>query len=338
MGKTKIEWATHTWNPVAGCSKVSEGCLNCYAERIHTIRYKAWQDGWKAAPVQYHEPFEKVQIMRDRWGEPIHWRKPHRVFCCSMSDLFHEDISEATIMALLSIMENANSKRMKAGKVPHTFMLLTKRAERMKRVVNRWFKQFTDAGTQPDGAKHIWFGVSVENQKAVTERVPHLLAIRAPVPIIRFVSVEPLLGPIDLRYIHLGRGVIYDALAGETLNPQTGSKIQPGTGSRINWVIVGGETGPGARPMHPDWVHSLLDQTLEAPDYIPFFFKQWGEWFPREQWEFNPDLILPDDDEYEHDPKTLILNNHTVMHRVGRRKAGHLLDGMEWQDWPEAKR
>ena len=304
MGRTKIEWATHTWNPVVGCSKISEGCRNCYAERIHNARYKGWMKRWENAPEQYHLPFEGVQFHWHRLYEPHTWRKPRRVFCCSMSDLFHETLPYSWIRSVLDTMEDVNANRIHGGKEPHTFIVLTKRAERMREVLNRWFEEFMEARVSPDGARHIWFGVSVEDQGAADERIPHLLGIRAPVPIVRFVSAEPLLGPVDLTRLPRGREAKYDALAGtEIVTSETGGQTIPSlAGHKIDWVIVGGETGVDARQMRPEWARNLRDQAVEAG--VPFFFKQWGEY----------------DEEGQ---------------RVGRSKAGRLLDGREWNEFPE---
>jgi len=321
MGKTAIEWADETWNPIVGCAKVSAGCKNCYAERLHNMRHRAWLDGWKSAPEQYHNPFGEVRLIAQRLDEPWRWRKPRAVLCCSMGDLFHEDVPARDVLAVLNTMEQANADRLHAGKEPHRFMVLTKRARRMRNILEAWFDEFSANGVEPVGASSIWFGVSVESQQHV-DRAIELVSIRSPVPLTRFVSAEPLLGPLSLAYAEHDGG-IHNLLVDEEY---------PG---RIDWIIVGGETGPGARPMHPEWVRTLRD---EAHDYgAAFFFKQWGEWFPREQWEFNPELILPDDDVYEHDPNTVILEDHTVMHRVGRRKAGRMLDGFIWDEYPAAE-
>ena len=273
MGKTNIEWATHTWNPVVGCSKVSEGCRNCYAERIHNARHEGWKKGWKSAPKQYHKPFSAMQFFGQRLSEPYTWQKPRRVFCCSMSDLFHEALPDSWIRSVLNTMEGVNANRINSGKEPHTFIVLTKRAERMREVLNRWFEEFMEARVSPDGAKHIWFGVSVENQKAADERIPHLLDIYAPVPIVRFVSAEPLLGPVNLTHLPWKRGMTYNALTGTGITPSlTGGKATMSlTGYKLDWVIVGGETGVDARQMRPEWALSLRDQAVSYR--VPFFFK-----------------------------------------------------------------
>lgn len=165
---------------------------------------------------------------------------------------------------------------------------------------------YFDVARRPN--KNIWFGVSVEDQKSADGRIPKLLSI----PVQNcFISAEPILAPIDLsKYL-----------------------------DRLGWVIVGGESGPNARPMHPDWARSIRDQCKDAG--VPFFFKQWGEWFPRSQWEHNPDLILPGDECFftadNFGAKTRYLDDdHEITHRVGKKAAGRLLDGREYLEFPEA--
>jgi len=247
MGKTKIEWADETWNPVIGCSKISEGCKNCYAERIHTRRHQAWLDGWKSAPRQYHCSFGVTQFFNRRLEEPLHWRKPRKVFCCSMGDLFYKNVSTAFILKVLNTMEQVNANRIRAGQEPHRFMVLTKRARRMREVLESWFDEFQANKIDPVGVRSIWFGVSLSSSLRI-DRVVDLTSIKSPVPIVRFISAEPLLGFIDLREL----GLI----------------------EKIDWIIAGGETGPNAREMAPMWVRKMRDQAVEYG--VPFFFKQWG--------------------------------------------------------------
>jgi len=178
----------------------------------------------------------------------------------------------------------------------HTFQVLTKRAERM-------------ASMKIDWPKNVWAGVSASTQALAKRRIPWLLKINA----VRFLSLEPLLSRINFDEIWPG-GLVYG----------DGPYV---TG--VHWVIVGGESGPGARPMYPDWVRGIRDQCVDAD--IPFFFKQWGAWLPRDQLKHNPDLVLPDND-----AKTVIMPNHTVMYWVGKKAAGRLLDGKIWNEMPEA--
>ena len=246
-GKTKINWADRVWNPVTGCTKVSEGCRNCYAE---TMAKRFWKD----------RKFSDVQYNPEKLFQPLSWKKPSRVFVNSMSDLFHKDVPFTVILNIWRVM--MDSKK-------HTFMILTKRPERMIEFI-KWLN-ITDDEKQ----SNIWLGVSVEDQKTADERIPLLLSTPAAV---RFVSCEPLLGPVDFwkfatreetfgsMYDHRGSYGIYPGLPPEPIKYHEG----------IDWVIVGGESGPGARPMHPDWARSIRNQCVDAG--VPFFFKQWGEW------------------------------------------------------------
>lgn len=237
MAKSTIEWTEHTWNPVTGCSKVSAGCKNCYAE---TIAKRFWGDR-KFSDVMFHP--EKLDV-------PILRRKPTTYFVNSMSDLFHEKVTAAQIIKVFAVMESCPQ---------HTFQVLTKRIERAIELL---------ADIPP--LKNVWIGVSVENQTAAEKRIPFLLDTPAHV---RWISAEPLLGPLDLN----------------------------GWINYLDWVVVGGESGSGARPMNPDWAISIHDQCKAAN--VPFFFKQWGEF----DCEGN---------------------------RVGKKKAGSLLDGREYKEYP----
>lgn len=208
-----IEWTQATWNPVTGCSKISAGCKNCYAERL-AKRLRAM--GVK----RYARGFEVV-THEDVLSAPLRWISPRIIFVNSMSDLFHEDVSEPFLRRVFDVMNRCPQ---------HTFQLLTKRTKRLREVAStvNW-------------TSNIWIGASVEDSR-VLDRVPDLLCVRASV---RFLSIEPLIGPIDRV-------------------PLQG----------IQWVIVGGESGPGARPMEKGWVESILRQC--RAHHVPFFFKQWG--------------------------------------------------------------
>lgn len=243
MGKTKIEWTEYSWNPVSGCTPISEGCQNCYAKRMaNRLRGRC---GYPA-----DEPF-KVTLHKDRLEEPLRWKKPRRVFVCSMGDLFHEDVSRWMRFEVMDIILQAKQ---------HTFLILTKRPANMKEFFE-WY--YSKAGRTIETIKNLWLGVTAENQQRADERIPILLQIPAAV---RFVSVEPMLGPVDLS---LSDGV--------DLSVSVGTGLKPGKSYLINsldWVICGGETGPGARPMHPDWVRSLVLQCKNAG--VPIFVKQMG--------------------------------------------------------------
>jgi len=217
-GKSKIEWTDRVWNPVRGCSKVSEGCKDCYAE--------TFAERFRGVPGHPYEFGFDLRLVPERLTKPLHWRKPQKIFVDSMSDLFHEGVPDDYIQEVVQIMLEANW---------HTYQVLTKRSKRMRHLLNT---QLRFAADYP----HIWWGVSVENVKHGLPRIADLQA--APVKV-RFLSIEPLLEPLD--------GLNLDG---------------------IGWVIVGGESGSGARPMHKDWVISIRDQCRE--NNVPFFFKQWG--------------------------------------------------------------
>jgi len=209
---SRISWTDATWSPVTGCTKVSEGCRNCYAERM-TRRLKAM--GQK----KYRKGFEVV-LHSEALNLPLHWRKPRRIFVNSMSDLFHPEVSYRFIEKIFTVMRNCPQ---------HTFQILTKRAQRLE--------VYDDGGNQ-DWPSNVWIGVSVEKQNHI-DRIESLLRTGAR---IKFVSFEPLLGPIDVN------------LKG------------------LDWVIVGGETGPKARPMETSWAMDIMNQCEDRE--IPFFFKQ----------------------------------------------------------------
>jgi len=232
--KSSIEWTEATWNPITGCSKISQGCKNCYAERM-AKRLKAM------GQPNYVNGF-KVAMHEHALELPLRWKKPQTIFVNSMSDLFHEDVPFEYVERVFDVMRRAHW---------HRFQVLTKRAERLL--------EFND---QIQWTSNIWMGVSVENQDYVS-RIDCLRKTNAAV---KFLSLEPLLGPLhDLNL------------------------------RNIDWVIAGGESGPGARPMSPEWVADIRDQCLAQK--TAFFFKQWGG--------------------------------------VHKKKAGRLLDGKIWSEMPE---
>jgi len=220
---SKIEWTDATWNPVMGCTPISPACDHCYA-RAMIKRFGGCNKGFPERP-------DDVTLYPERLKRPLCWKKPRRVFVCSMSDLFHEDVPDEYIGDVWKAM---------AKSTQHTFMVLTKRPERML----RWFSQYwiPAVNYKPDSVMlpNVWLGVTAENQEYFDYRTSLLKQCRAPV---LFVSIEPMLGQID-----------YDG--------------------RLDLVICGGETGPGARPMKREWAESLLDQCLDTG--TPFFFKGWG--------------------------------------------------------------
>lgn len=242
MAKTTIEWAEYSWNPVTGCIKISPGCKHCYAERF-AERFRG------VAGNKYEQGFD-LKLWPERLEEPLRWKKPKLVFVCSMSDLFEENVPDDFIDQVFDVMEKASG---------HTFQVLTKRAERMADYIK---KRVADGHPVPS---NVWLGVTVENQDYVS-RARLLAELPAKV---RWLSLEPLLGPVDLS------GLI-------------GS-------DKINWLVVGGESGPGARPMEEAWAKGLRDQAVTSG--IAFFFKQWGG--------------------------------------VQKKKAGRDLDGRTWDEFPE---
>ena len=219
---TSIEWTDATWNPVTGCTKISSGCDNCYAERF--------SERFRGTP---RHPFENgfdLTLRPERVDQPLRWREPRMIFVNSMSDLFHKDIPTAFISNVCNTMEMAHW---------HTFQVLTKRSSLMRNFLRR---RYGDGR----GPNHMWFGVSVEDGSKLS-RVRHLQEAPAGM---RFLSIEPLIGRIGRLDL---------------------------TG--IDWVIVGGESGPRARPMNPDWVREVRDQCIA--DNVAFFFKQWGGLRPK---------------------------------------------------------
>lgn len=239
MGETTIEWTAKTWNPLRGCSRVSPGCEHCYAEAIAARFSKPGQPfhGFaKATKDDGGRWTRKVALIEDKLGEPAGWREPARVFVNSMSDLFHESLTFEEISRVVHVMEEVTR---------HTYQVLTKRPERMA--------EYNRHGIFP---AHIWSGTSVENQKAAEDRIPHLK--RVSTRGVRFLSCEPLLGPLDLRQL---------------LGPVDYQTAPWGDG-RIHWVIVGGESGRGARPCDVAWIRSIVQQSAAAG--VACFVKQLG--------------------------------------------------------------
>lgn len=287
-----IEWTEATWNPVTGCTKVSAGCDHCYAERI---------------VERFHGKgsFGTVVRSEDKLYLPLRWRKPRRVFVNSMSDLFHDDVPVSFIARVFAVM--AQTPR-------HTYQLLTKRHGRMRALLNSG--TFVDDVRRAQGYRclwplgNVWLGVSVEDQHWASVRIPALLQTSAAV---RWLSCEPLLGPIDL----------YET----TVGPLQRFPDEPnGETGRIDWVVVGGESGPRARPMQPAWAQSLRDQCTKAG--VPFFFKQWGEWVHVDQ--------MSDDVYRDVDAVHNLGQPSQPLWRVGKKRAGRVLDDRTWDEYPGA--
>ncbi len=216
--KSKIEWTDSTWNPIRGCTKVSPGCAHCYAE--------TFAERFRGVPGHPFEFGFDLRLVPHKLDEPLNWKVPRMIFVNSMSDLFHEDVSDEYIVDIARVMVKANW---------HTYQVLTKRSERLRELLAG---KLNFAAVQ----SHIWWGVSVENRK---HGLPRIDDLRSSAARVRFLSVEPLLE--NLGHINL---------------------------KRIDWIIVGGESGPRARPMDEEWVRDIRDQCKKAG--VAFFFKQWG--------------------------------------------------------------
>lgn len=332
--KTGIEWTDATWNPVTGCTKLSPaspGCTNCYAS--------TFAERFRGTPGHYFERGFDVQLRPGKLDQPLRWRKPRRIFVNSMSDLFHDDVPADFIAKVFAIMALAPQ---------HTYQVLTKRHARMRSLLSADYFRTEVRGHAAWWADHlnltlpppywplpnVWLGVSAENHRWAAIRGAYLRETPAAV---RFFSFEPLLGP-----------VVTDL-------------------SGIDWAIVGGESGHGARPMNPRWARSLRDQCQAAG--VPFLFKQWGEWGPapwkieRHPDEFTLDYkaraeatcathaftggLYQDDTgawvenfmKLGHQPWSLERDDTTPpeaegMHRFGKKAAGRELDGRTWDQYP----
>lgn len=298
MASTRIEWADRVWNPITGCTKCSPACDNCYAERMS--KRLAGRCGYPA-----DDPF-RVTLHEDKLTEPLRWTKPARIFVGSMTDLFHEDVREEWLDRIFAVMERCPQ---------HIFMLLTKRPERMAAYLEEWHP-----------LSGVWLGTTIWDQDSADRAVPLLLSTPAAK---RFVSVEPMLGPVNLGFTRGPRNEDYNGYNGD--GPI--DYVITSRADDLHWVICGGETGPGARPMHPDWPRSLRDQCQAAE--VPFFFKQWGEWVG---------LKSPNDGTWPTDsgscirltPDGLRADDGYPMQRVGKKFAGREMDGQEWSEVPHA--
>ncbi len=359
---TKIEWTDKVWNPVTGCSKVSPGCDNCYAE--------TFAERFRGTPGHHFQRGFDVVLRRERLDEPLKWRKPRRVFVNSMSDLFHEAVPDDYIADVFARMWWTPQ---------HTFQVLTKRHGRMRsllpRIEGRLRAMERDlALVHAPTPLHwplpnVWLGVSVENQRWADVRLPALMRTPAAV---RFVSCEPLLEPVSLRrwlrpVPDCGHVTPEDGTCGHpaALTPECHrwadcpARPQRDDWRGLDWVIAGGESGARARPMHPDWARQLRDDCAVAG--VPFFFKQWGEYLCarveddpgfaggraydsplggrssaslRERGSsFRPGadrLMRPGD----RTRRTVLLDKDTIAVRVGKGAAGRVLDGRTHDAFP----
>ena len=343
--KTGIEWTDATWNPVTGCAKVSQGCKHCYAER-------EWPRMTKLVPAYSGRDFTDVLTHGDRLAQPIRWAKRRMIFVNSMSDLFHPAVPDAFIDSVFGVMWACLYGRNEHD--GHIFQVLTKRADRMRdyfRTDRReaWARSAVHhgGGIDPDGIwdqtmnydgphPRIWLGVSIEDQAAADERIPLLLDTPAAV---RWISAEPLLGPVDLSRIQYE--VIGPSGSVHYRRPLTDTKLlneakaTPGySAASLDWVVVGGESGPKARPMHPHWARDLRDQCAAAG--VPFLFKQWGEWgtIPGNGAHY-PAGIAPDGSWVGAEDR--FTEDCALMYRIGKKAAGRLLDGVEHNRFPEVR-
>ncbi|MCO6386385.1 DUF5131 family protein [Aliihoeflea sp. 40Bstr573] len=377
-----IEWTDATWNPITGCSVVSPGCTNCYAMKLagSRLRHISSRAGLtvdsKNGPVWNG----KVRLNEESLSDPLRWKRPRLIFVCAHGDLFHESVPDAWIDQVFAIMAitpwhtyQVLTKR--AGRMRAYFEETWQRPAREgfhigdlsipaqpAGIDDRWHQveSAIDALSIPDDARfwtedgkllgrpawpraplpNVWLGVSAEDQVRANERIPDLLATPAAV---RFLSAEPLIGSINLRRVRISpdHHTIIDALDGYAVADRSGVER-----SMLDWVIVGGESGANARPMHPDWARSLRDQCRDAG--TPFFFKQWGEW------ETAIDRDRDDADwraDYSRDfidrGKSRWINlaggrgfhgeRFHVMRRVGKKAAGRLLDGVEHSALPKER-
>lgn len=336
-------WWTKSWNPVIGCTACSPACDNCYAERLHKQRYIAQRRqrdkgllAGKTMPPCYSMPFSAVRFLPERQAQPLRWKTPQRIFVCNMGDLFHEDVPFWAIDRIFAAMSLSRQ---------HTYYLLTKRPERMLEYMTRenFRKRIYDAGACnfPFPLPNVWLGTTVWDQASADRAVPILLSTPAAK---RFVSVEPMLGPVDLvsagaiappdkPFFEVGTALCTDPLCGrsETHYPREfGCRwgLEPKGLPGLDWVICGGETGPGARSMHPAWARSLRDQCVAAGG--PFFFKQWGEWAPPA-----PGSDLEYEAAMARGAKDLhVFPDAGFTERLGSRRAGRELDGRTWEEVP----
>jgi protein gp37 len=295
MGKTSIEWTDASWNPIVGCTEVSPGCANCYAARLAATRLSGVPAYKDLAILNNGKPrwLGNVAFLAERLEEPLHWRKPRRIFVCDMGDLFHESVDNELIDAVFGVMARCGQ---------HTFQVLTKRPQRMQEFFSRPRTYSRIAWP----FCHVWLGVSVENQRFADERIPLLLQTPAAV---RFISAEPLLGQVELW---------------RSCPPAKDGRWAI---KQLDWVIAGGESGPHARPMHPDWARSLRDQCQAAG--VPFFFKQWGAWAPWSD-HFGKYPSRAKMRAWGNEEESL----ESAVIKVGKRAAGRTLDGREWNEFP----
>ncbi len=341
---SKIEWTNETWNPIFGCDKISPGCKNCYAEKM-AYRLAHMEHAWYYANVleetdEYKKgiiPLNGKSGVKSKWNgktyfnedilkNPFKWKKPRMIFVCSMGDLFHESLSFEDIRRVYDVIANTRH---------HTYQILTKRPKRMLEFF-KWFgNEIREAGfdsipSESDNSldyysplKNLHLGVTAENQEEANKRIPYLLETPAAK---RFVSIEPMLSRIELS--ETNKEFSYDWLTGRFCNikQHNGQAVKnPSYKSKLDQIICGGETSAKARPMNPNWVKSLRDQCEVTK--TPFFFKSWGEWVD----EFHPEATM------KHKQSDVFVKSDYdgfYMVRVGKKKAGCLIDGKEYKEFP----
>ncbi|MFD7161309.1 DUF5131 family protein [Kribbella sp. NPDC059898] len=356
MGTT-IEWTDETWNPVTGCTEVSPGCDHCYA--------RTFAERFRGTPGHYFEKGFDVQLRDGKLDLPMRWKKPRFVFVNSMSDLFHADVPDEYIARVFAVM--ALSKR-------HTFQLLTKRHSRLRSLLSSadfvlqvaeeaseimghqgpgmWPAIEVGAGwdvigqdsrganiwSPPWPLPNLWVGVSAETQQWADIRIPALLGTPAAV---RWVSLEPLLGPVDLSSCRRHRSLQLATTESREC-PDCRWLDGDNCNAALDWVVVGGESGRGARPMYPEWARDLRDQCQAAG--VSYLFKQWGEFAPAEVGEPSPaglrgPVAMVDPAGRLHSLKLGVLTpaGSVRVHRYGKRRAGRELDGRVWDEYPSPR-
>ena len=322
-----IEWTDATWNPITGCSVVSPGCTNCYAMKLAGGRM---QHHWSRAGLTEDTKAGPVWNGEVRFNEawldlPLRWKRPRSIFVCAHGDLFHEDVPDDWIDRVFAIMARAKD---------HRFQVLTKRPERMQGYLlerpsvlkSRWAAAGASYAIPHPPLPNVWLGISAEDQRRADERVPPLLDTPAA---LRFISAEPLLGPIDLTRLEIVPDSLDDRgelrRAGIRLDALRNKHVESGLPrgfAPVEWVIAGGESGADARPMHPAWARSVRDQCIAGN--VPFFFKQWGEWGPAGDW--------PSEIQEHYD---VLGSTAFGVIRVGKKRTGRQLDGREWNQVPD---
>lgn len=330
---TGIEYVDETWNIMSGCTPITVGCTHCYAERM--ARRLAGRFGYPEAPHHFD-----VTLRPDRLDEPLRRKKPTRYLVCSMGDLFHKDVPGAFLFKAIGMMQTCNN---------HTFLVLTKRPKRMAAIIDQWFDAYRSEGLSVEQVlPNVWLGVTAENEATANIRIPVLLSIPAAK---HWVSLEPMLGPIDVKpYLYEQAGFECEAVTddkaadfdmvfqakGEEPIQMPVRMTNPYTIPALDWVVLGGETGPGARPMHPDWVRKVRDDCVAAG--IDYFFKGWGAFTPESDGGWKNQYVvsaLRDGGHWHVDD----IGKHGIqpcalMWKVGKKAAGRLLDGREWNEMP----